>query len=87
MQIILTKNFISEYTFWRDSQKSVQEKIDRLIEAISTNPFEGIGKPEKLKGDMRNLWSRRITKKDRLVYSVDDNTIVLISCWSHYVEL
>ena len=73
MKLIFTDEFISEYQKWLKSQKSIAEKINKLIESIKQNPFAGIGKPEPLKKKHDNWWSRRITKKDRLVYSVEES--------------
>ncbi len=43
----------------------------------------GLGKPEALKHELSGLWSRRITKEHRLVYSVSDQEIVIVSCKFH----
>ena len=48
------------------------------------NPFEGIGKPEKLKGNLSGFLSRRIDSEHRLVYVVDEKVIYIISCKGHY---
>ncbi len=48
------------------------------------NPFEGIGKPEPLKGPLSGSWSRRITSEHRIVYRVKDNILVIQQCRFHY---
>lgn len=85
MDIKFSERFICEYKEWYRSQPNVVEKIDRLIDSIEINPFEGVGKPERLKGKI-NWYSRRITKKDRLIYAVDDSFVRLISCCGHYTD-
>lgn len=60
------------------------KRINQLIKDISRNPFEGIGKPEPLKGNLTGFWSRRIDEEHRLVYVVEDSIVVLISCRGHY---
>ena len=47
-------------------------------------PFEGIGKPEALKGDLRGYWSRRITSEHRLVYTFKNDRLYIASCRYHY---
>ena len=59
-------------------------KVVDLIKDIQRDPFSGLGKPEALKYDLSGLWSRRITKEHRLVYSVADEEIVIVSCKFHY---
>ncbi len=59
-------------------------KIISLISEIAVTPFEGTGKPELLKHDLKGKWSRRITQEHRLIYEVKDETIIVISCQYHY---
>ncbi len=55
-----------------------------LINEAARNPFEGIGKPEALRGDLSGYWSRRIDDVNRLVYRVSDSELVILSCRHHY---
>jgi toxin YoeB len=48
------------------------------------SPFEGIGKPEPLRENLRGSWSRRIDEANRLVYAVDDDCLFIIACRYHY---
>lgn len=59
-------------------------RVVLLINDIMKHPFEGIGKPEALKGDLAGYWSRRIDQKHRLIYKVEDELITIISCYGHY---
>jgi toxin YoeB len=62
--------------------------INDLINDIKRNPFKGLGKPEPLKYTLQGLWSRRITREDRLVYRVtgkgDDQQVEILQCRYHY---
>jgi len=77
----------------KDTQKLKKEdkrllaKVWELIIDISKHPFEGIGKPEPLKGNFSGYWSRRINEKHRLVYKVDEQTILIVACYGHYEGL
>ncbi|MCZ8047859.1 MAG: Txe/YoeB family addiction module toxin [Microcystis aeruginosa K13-05] len=66
------------------ADKKVDAKIVSLIKDVQREPFSGLGKPEALKHELSGLWSRRITKEHRLVYSVSDQEIVIVSCKFHY---
>ncbi len=71
--------------FWKASGNvAVQNRISLLLEAIRQNPFEGIGRPEKLKYDLTGYYSRRITQEHRLVYRVVEDRIFITSCRYHY---
>ncbi|MGB3191266.1 MAG: Txe/YoeB family addiction module toxin [Limnoraphis sp.] len=47
-------------------------------------PFQGTGKPEKLKHELSGCWSRRIDQEHRLVYQVLDDKIRILACRYHY---
>jgi len=61
-------------------------KIQRLLNELIEHPKTGTGQPERLKHDLRNLYSRRINKKHRLVYDIKDEvvTVFVLSAYSHY---
>jgi toxin YoeB len=72
------------YTDWLGEDKKILKKINELIKDITRNPFEGIGKPEPLKHNLKGLWSRRITQEHRLVYEVTNDQVFIVSCKYHY---
>ncbi|QCD52231.1 Txe/YoeB family addiction module toxin [Campylobacter sp. RM16192] len=74
----------SDYLYWQKEDKSILKRINMLIKDISRNPFDGIGKPEGLKGNLSGFWSRRIDSEYRLVYLMEDNDICIIACKGHY---
>lgn len=63
---------------------NLQENFRRLIEVLKENPYQPAY--EKLMGNLRGYYSRRINIKHRLIYSIDDvtQTIRIVSVWSHY---
>jgi toxin YoeB len=73
-----------EYNFWQTEDKKVFKKIQRLIKETVRDPFGGIGKPEPLKNNLNGYWSKRITDEHRLVYKVEQNQLIIISCRYHY---
>lgn len=73
-----------EFTQWSKEDKKIYAKIVALIKDIQRDPFSGLGKPEALKYDLSGLWSRRINHEHRLVYHVNDEEIVIVSCRFHY---
>ena len=76
----------NDYIYWQTQDRKTLKRINMLIKDISRTPFEGIGKPEPLKGSLTGFWSRRIDGENRLVYAVEEKTILLISCRRHYDE-
>ena len=65
---------------------SVLKKIKRLLDELMEHPKTGTGQPEILKHELAGLYSRRINKKHRLVYSIKDEivTVYVLSAYSHY---
>lgn len=73
-----------DYLYWQSRDKKLIKRINQLIKDMRRNPFEGIGKPEPLKGNLSGFWSRRIDDEHRVVYAVKDKTLFIISCRGHY---
>lgn len=73
-----------DYTYWQTEDKKMLKRINNLLKDIERNHFEGIGKPEPLKGDLSGFWSRRIDDMHRLVYRINEGTMEILSCKGHY---
>lgn len=75
-----------QYEYWEEQDKKTLRRIKRLLKDIDRNGYSGIGKPEPLSGDLAGYWSRRIDDKNRIVYKIEDETVKIIQCGSHYFE-
>ncbi len=85
MEIEYTLQAKEDLDYWKKSNNiPVLKKIRKLIEAITQNPYQGIGKPEALKYDLSGCWSRRINKEHRIVYEVFEDKIIVYSLKGHY---
>lgn len=84
MRLVFTPAAWEDYQWFQDKDRQLLRRINQLIKAALRTPYEGIGKPEQLKGDLSGHWSRRINSEHRLVYRVTDTDLVLISCRFHY---
>ncbi|TAF96320.1 MAG: Txe/YoeB family addiction module toxin [Cytophagia bacterium] len=84
--ILFEPKAFEEFIEWATEDKKIFFKIAEMIEEIRRTPFEGRGKPEPLKHDLKGYFSRRITDKHRLIYAVPDQTITFIGFKSHYGE-
>ena len=73
-----------QYLYWQGQDKKTLKRINILIEAASREPFQGLGKPEPLKGNLSGYWSRRVSDAHRLVYRVTDTELVIVACRFHY---
>jgi toxin YoeB len=77
----------NSYLYWQTRQtqdRKTLRRINDLIKDAQRRPFEGIGKPEALKHSLGGCWSRRIDETNRLVYEVQDEELVILSCRYHY---
>ncbi|MEO0457597.1 MAG: Txe/YoeB family addiction module toxin [Cyanobacteria bacterium P01_A01_bin.114] len=83
-QLAWTDEAWSDYLYWQSQDKKTLKRINKLIKATKSLPFEGIGKPEPLKENLSGFWSRRIDHTNRLIYAVNDNYLTIISCRYHY---
>ncbi|MFN3490105.1 MAG: Txe/YoeB family addiction module toxin [Emticicia sp.] len=75
---------LAQMSKWLIIDRKKLGRILRLIEEIKRTPFDGTGKPEPLKGNLKGKWSRRIDDEHRLVYTVTENEIIIHSIWGHY---
>jgi len=80
----LSQKELIENTKSQDQCDLYFSKLILLIEDIRRNPFKGLGKPEPLKYKVPPCWSRRINKKDRLLYQISKRDIHIISILGHY---
>ena len=79
-----SKQAWAEYVAWQSEDKKTLKRINKLIDAILREPFEGIGKPEPLKFGLSGAWSRRIDDTNRLVYIVTVDNIQIVQVKYHY---
>ncbi len=84
MILTFSENAWDDYLYWQKTDKRVLNKINDLLKEIRRTPFEGLGRPEKLKYDLAGFWSRRIDQEHRLVYQVNENEILVYACRFHY---
>lgn len=73
-----------DYLWWQAQDRRTMKRINLLIQDISRNGNEGLGKPEALKHGLAGYWSRRITDEHRLVYTIVDDEIRIAACRYHY---
>jgi toxin YoeB len=85
-KVSFLEDAIQELNEYKFGQPKLVFKIFDLLVDIDKNPFEGLGKPEPLKGSLQGFWSRRISDEHRLVYKVTDDEIIVFSCKSHYQQ-
>lgn len=88
MNLLWTPRGWSDYLFWLANDRVVLMKINSLIEDSMRHPFQGLGKPEPLRGEYAGWWSRRINGEHRLVYRVtgtgNAQRLEIVACRYHY---
>ena len=84
MRLIWSTISWDDYLYWQKTDKTKLKRITDLLKSCMRTPFEGIGKPEALKGDLVNYWSRRIDTEHRLVYKYEEEQLFIASCRYHY---
>ena len=83
-KIVYTKRAVNDIKNLKSAK--LDKKAKALIELVRENPFQTPPQYEKLLGDLKGAYSRRINIKHRFVYEVLENekTIKILSMWSHY---
>ena len=70
----------NDYLYWQTQDKKTLKRINAILNDIMRSPFDGIGKPKYRKG----YWSRRIDETNRIVYKIEDDTVVIAAVRGHY---
>lgn len=71
----------------KSGNKNDIKRLQQIVLELENHPTIGIGNPEPLKHQLSGYWSRRINKKDRLIYQIieePDNLVVVVSALGHY---
>ena len=84
MRLVFTTNARDDYVHWQTADRSKIRRINRLLDDVLRDPFDGIGKPEQLRHVLAGAWSRRIDEEHRLVYLVDAEDVVVLQARYHY---
>ena len=84
MKIIFTESAWEEYLLWQSTNPKTLKRINFLIKETSRNPYAGIGKPEGLKHVLSGYWSRRVDQQNRMVYKVEEDSLLIIQLRYHY---
>ncbi|MBS1532129.1 MAG: Txe/YoeB family addiction module toxin [Bacteroidetes bacterium] len=72
----------------KSGDKASIKKVEQIISELYLHPETGTGKPERLKFELAGYWSRRINKKDRLIYFIEHHivTVTVVSAVGHYSD-
>lgn len=75
-----------EYEEMRQKDKKLHNAARKIIKELIRNddPSVGLGKPEPLRHNLSGFWSRRLSRKDRIVYKFDDSAIYIFALGGHY---
>jgi toxin YoeB len=84
-KIDFTENALDDIADLKKSEPKSYNKVRELLIELLEHPRTGTGKPKALKGE-KNVFSRRITQKHRLVYEINDQKIIvlILAAKGHY---
>jgi toxin YoeB len=72
-----------DYLYWQTQDRKTLKRVNTILTDIMRSPYEGIGKPEPLKYS-NGYWSRRIDEKNRVVYKIEADSVVIAAVRGHY---
>jgi toxin YoeB len=84
MKLISHGDAWEDYLYWQTADPKMLARINLLIKETRRTPFQGIGKPEPLRGKLSGWWSRRIDQEHRLVYRPTEDGLLIAQCRNHY---
>ena len=74
----------ADYLYWQTQDKKTLKRINKLIQDIERNGYNGMGKPEPLKGGLSGYWSVRIDDVNRIIFRIVNDELEIWQCGSHY---
>jgi len=86
MRLLWEETAWDDYCAWQLEDKKTLKRINALLKDIQRESYDGIGKPEPLRGNLSGWWSRRIDDTNRIVYREKDGAIIIASVKGHYDE-
>ena len=85
-EIVYSERAKEDLAMLRRDEPNAHKKAVKLLNELMDHPRTGTGKPEQLSGDRAGQWSRRITKKHRLIYEIFDKEVYvdILAAYGHY---
>lgn len=84
MRLLWEDRAWEDYCYWQEHDRKILRRINTLLKDIQRSGYEGIGKPEPLRGNLSKYWSRHIDDKNRIIYYINADTAFILSCKGHY---
>jgi toxin YoeB len=84
MKFVFAPEAWEDYLYWQETDRKAVRRIHDLIKDTYRSPFAGIGKPEPLRFALSGFWSRRITDAHRMVYRIENNSLLIAQLRYHY---
>jgi len=84
VKILFAEKAWEDYLYWQRVDKKTIRRINTLIKEVQREPFAGIGKPEPLRHALAGYWSRRIDDANRMVYKVQNDSLLIAQLRYHY---
>ena len=87
-KVILDPGAVRDADKLERNEPKAFKKFLSLLDELASHPRTGTGHPEPLSGDRSGQWSRRITKKHRLVYEIMEREVYVyvLAAYGHYEE-
>ena len=84
MKLIFSEHAWDDYLYWQRHNPKILKRINSLIKDIQRQPFAGVGKPEPLKHNFSGYWSRRVTDEHRIIYKIENDSLMIAQLRYHY---
>ena len=85
-KVKFTEHGAADFDYWQKADSRILDRVKLLLRDAKEHPFTGIGKPEPLRHNLSGFWSRRITTEHRLVYTVEQDILIVHQCRFHYAK-
>jgi toxin YoeB len=84
VKLVFADEAWEDYLYWQKQDRRMVERINKLIRELQRDPYSGVGKPEPLRHALAGFWSRRMTDEHRIVYRVEEDSLLIAQLRHHY---
>lgn len=86
MRLAFKPQAFEDLQYWVQHNPRMARGLLRLIEGTQRDPFGGTGKPEPLRGELSDWWSKRSDQEHRLIFRMEDGRLVIAQARGHYED-
>ena len=84
MSVKFSPTALDEFFYLAKRDKRIFKALVKIIEDTQRNGIGGLGHSEQLSGNLSGWWSKRLDEANRMVFRIENDTVIISKCYTHY---